>query len=127
MLILLLACSSSLAPSGVLPPGVWGGDQANLIVTTDSARAEFVCASGWLDAPVALDPQGRFDVGGSYRFEAGPVGQPVPARWRGRLERLPGGSVVTLEVIVLNPEVPPDTLGPFHLIGGKRVTTGLCA
>jgi hypothetical protein len=127
MLVLALACTSATGPANVLPPGIWGGDQANLIVTADSARVEFVCASGWLDAPVALDSNGRFEVAGQYRFEAGPVGLPVPAHWIGELQLTTTGSLVTLTGLVTPPGQDPFPIGPFHLVQGKRVTTGLCA
>jgi hypothetical protein len=119
--------ASPMGIAGTLPPGLWGGDQVNLIVTPDSARAEFVCASGWLDTPIAVDSAGVFAVDGQYRFEAGPVGLPVPARWLGRVTPLLAPSEITLRVVVLNPGFPPDTLGPFQLVAGKRQTTGLCA
>ena len=123
----LAGCSSSVGLGGTLEAGVWGGDRANLIVTRDSARAEFDCASGWLDAPIELDGVGQFDVEGSYRFEAGPVDLPVPARWTGVVEPVAGGSVITLSVIVRHPNAPPVTLGPYHLTKGQRVTVGFCA
>ena len=128
-LLLVLACSETTRPGagGVLETGLWGGDGTNLIITPDSGRAEFVCASGWLDLPIKLDAAGRFDVAGRYRFEAGPVGLPVPARWFGTFTPAIGASRIVLSVIVSSPGPQLDTLGPFHLVKDKRVTTGLCA
>jgi len=124
---LVAACGGSTGPTRVLDPGVWGGERANLIVTLDSARAEFDCASGWLDGPIALDAAGHFVVGGRFRFEAGPVFAPVPAQWSGTLTVVRGGSQVTLNVLVLDPRAEPLKLGPFHLESGVRLTLGLCA
>jgi hypothetical protein len=126
-LLLALGCGGATGPVGFLEPGVWGGDRVNLIVTRDSARAEFDCASGRLDWPIGLDSLGRFDVGGSYRFEAGPVGAAVPAHWSGVVQPGLGGPQVTLSVTVLDPHAEPYVLGPFHLKSGVRLTLGLCA
>jgi hypothetical protein len=124
---LALSCSTATSPPALLPPGLWGGDQVNLIATWDSARVEMVCASGTLDSPVPLDGQGHFDVAGGYRLEIGPVGQPVPARWFGTFEPGASGSRVTLNGVVYLSGQPPDTIGPFHLIAGARQQTLLCA
>lgn len=128
-LLLSLGCAEAAAPGGggVLGTGLWGGEGANLVITPDSARAEFVCASGRLEAPIVLDSGGRFDVAGTYRFEAGPVGLPVPARWLGTVTPPVGASRIVLAVVISSPGLHPDTLGPFHLVKDKRVTTGLCA
>lgn len=124
---LALRCSSATSPPALLPPGLWGGDQVNLIATWDSARVEQVCASGTLDSPVAIDGQGHFDVAGSYRLEIGPVGQPIPARWFGTFEPEASGSRITLNGVIYFSGFPPDTIGPFHLIAGQRQQTLLCA
>jgi hypothetical protein len=122
-----LSCSGATEPGRVLAPGVWGGERANLIVTPDSARAEFDCASGWLDGPIVLDAAGNFAVDGRFRFEAGPVFAPVPARWTGTVAIVRGGSQVTLSVLVLDPHAQPLKLGPYHLESGVQLTLGLCA
>src|SRR5512144_17442 len=122
-----LSCSGATEPGRVLDPGVWGGERANLIVTPDSARAEFDCASGWLDGPIVLDAAGNFAVDGRFRFEAGPVFAPVPAGWTGSVAIVRGGSQVTLNVTVLDPRADPLQLGPYHLMSGVRLTLGLCA
>lgn len=124
---LVAACGGATGPPSVLEPGVWGGERANLIVTFDSARAEFDCASGWLDGPIVLDAAGHFVVGGLFRFEAGPVFAPVPAQWSGTLTVVRDGSQVTLTVTVLDPRAEPLKLGPFHLQSGVKLTLGLCA
>jgi hypothetical protein len=127
VVLLALACSDTSGPVAVLEPGVWGGERANLIVTFDSARAEFDCASGWLDGPIALDAAGQFAVDGRFRFEAGPVFAPVPAQWSGTVAVVRGGSQVTLSVLVLDPRAEPLKLGPWHLESGVRLTLGMCA
>jgi hypothetical protein len=127
--ILALGCTASTVgePVGVLDAGVWGGDRANLIVTRDSARTEFDCASGRLDVPISLDAAGRFEVGGSYRPEVGPVFAPVPARWTGEVVTAPGGSRITLTGVVSPPNAAAYTVGPFHLVHGQRLTLYVCA
>lgn len=127
LVVASLACSEAVAPTGALPPGIWGGDGVNLIIAPDTGRIELTCASGWLAVPVRLDAQGRFSVAGGYRFEGGPLGAPVPAQWTGRLAETAGGSQVTLLAVVSAPGQPSVTLGPFHLQEGRRVTTLLCA
>ena len=125
--VLVAACGGATGPTTLHGPGVWGGERANLIVTPDSARAEFDCASGWLDGPIVLDAAGNFAVDGRFRFEAGPVFAPVPARWTGSVAIVRGGSQVTLNVTVLDPRADPLKLGPYHLMSGVRLTLGLCA
>jgi hypothetical protein len=126
LLALATGCRGATAPAVTLEPGIWGGDRANLIVTRDSARLEFDCASGWLDMPIAFDALGRFAAQGGYRFEVGPVGAPVPAEWAGQVVSGAGVSILTLTGTVYPPGQPPRDLGPFHLVGGERVTVFYC-
>src|SRR5574340_560292 len=95
----LLACTTSRPPTQ-LPPGQWGGDHVSLAVTMTNGSLQFDCAHGTLDEAPLLDPEGQFDLHGTYvREHGGPIrdGEPEdrhPAVYFGRLE----GSRVTFSI-----------------------------
>jgi hypothetical protein len=72
-----------------VPPGVWGGDHARLTVSSTAATIELDCAHGTVDVPLAMDRNGRFDVGGIFvREHGGPIRvdetlEQEPARYAG--------------------------------------------
>ena len=101
-LLLLMACTAN--PSGAsrldrVPAGEWGGEHVRLTVEDGGGKVEFDCAHGSLDAPLTLDPEGRFDVPGRLAFEGGPTRRGEaenarPARYRGQID----SGRMTLEV-----------------------------
>lgn len=117
--VVLLACASDRVTGTRLehvPTGEWGGSHARLSVNEGGAAIEFDCAHGTLDAPLELDPQGRFDVPGRFVREGGPVregaddaGQPV--RYSGKTD----GHELTLEIVFEQ----GDRGGPFTLGLGR--------
>src|SRR5262245_7262323 len=82
-----------------LPPGNWGGDHIGMEVTTRGAKLDYDCAHGTIDAPIALDESGRFEVGGTHVPE-GP-GPTRPESEKGVAVRYAGsvnGDTMTLTV-----------------------------
>src|SRR4029079_13629792 len=58
-----------------LPVGVWGGDQAELVVTPSGVSVRLFCAHGNVTASIGSDTSGsgRFDLIGTLVREGGPV------------------------------------------------------
>jgi len=86
-----------------------------LTVSDASAIIEFDCAHGTLDAPFAVDSDGRFDIAGSFQREGGPVGEnqtavKEPARYAGTIKN----DTMTLMVTTSQP------LGTFTLVRGQQ-------
>jgi hypothetical protein len=59
--------------------GTWGGPNVHVEVTEGGARIRFNCASGSIEGPVTLDPEGRFSVKGTFAAEGmGPRNEDNP-------------------------------------------------
>jgi hypothetical protein len=54
-----------------IPFGVWAGPEARLDVDASGARFRFGCAAAEIAPPLPLEDDGRFDLAGSYTFQAG--------------------------------------------------------
>jgi hypothetical protein len=121
---LALACSGTVEPRTALQPGQWGGDQALLVVTTDTVALGLDCASGWVEPPLLLDGAGRFDVAGFVQGQIGAARPPVPARFVGVVS--PDTATITLQLTISPPQQPSATLGPYHLVRDQLVTLALC-
>jgi len=99
--------------------GTWAGEHIVMDVTSNGATVEFDCAHGTLDAPLALDSGGRFDVSGSFTPERGgptrgdSASRAVPARYTGSLD----DSTLTVTVVLTESKV---TVGVFTLRHGAR-------
>ena len=111
------ACGPT-APSTLrtVPPGLWGGDHARLTISSTDATIEFDCAHGRVDAPLAVNRNGRFDVGGIFvREHGGPIRvdetlEQEPARYTGTTD----GRTMSLMVTSSEP------LGTFTLVLGQE-------
>jgi hypothetical protein len=98
-----------------------------LDVTASGARFELDCAHGTIDAPLALDSEGRFEAPATLvRERPGPVrmdeereekGEPV--RFSGRLEG------ETLTILILRPNAP-KTPSPLVAALGKTPRLRKC-
>jgi hypothetical protein len=108
-----------LANGADLQSGTWAGEHIVMEVTGAGATVEFDCAHGTLDAPLALDSGGRFDIAGTFTPERGgptrgdSASRAVPARYTGSLED------ATLTVTVTLTE-SKDSVGVFTLRHGAR-------
>ena len=111
------ACTGlPIAPGAdtTVPTGAWGGEHASLTVSDGGAHAEFDCASGDINQPLAVDAEGRLNVEGVVVLEhPGPIRigeEPVRkrARYSGRLDK----KTIDLEVILIESN---ETFGRFTL------------
>src|SRR6267142_1618957 len=67
LLVASVGCAGmpfALGADATVPNGTWGGEHASLTVTDAGAHAEFDCASGDIDQPLAVDAEGRLNVEG---------------------------------------------------------------
>ena len=111
-------------PLDHVPSGTWGGEHIALEVTEKGATIEYDCAHGSIDAPLALDADGRLDVKGMHvRERPGPT---RPGQDEGRAARYTGktdGKTLTLTVTLDGGE----TLGTFQLTLGAEPRIFRCA
>lgn len=116
-----------IAPRGgasLLPVGLWGGEEAELIVTPSGATARLFCAHGQIDASLASDETGRFSLLGTLVREGGPVPiDDTPFRLPARYSGWTDGRTMILSVSV---EGFPQPLGPFKLTLGRPSGLGPC-
>jgi hypothetical protein len=114
LLAVVVAGCSSWGVSGISGPvtGAWGGPHASLSLTSIGGSISYDCAHGGLNAPIAPDAEGAFDVAGVHVPEHGgpirvdEVPDSLPARYFGQVN----DDRMTLRVLV-----GADTLGPFDL------------
>jgi hypothetical protein len=127
--VIVLGCSSSginpLPLDGKLPLGTWGADDAGMIVGDTAMHLHIGCTFGDVSGRITLNPNGSFDVAGSYMLRAYPiaVGPTLPARFSGQLD----GSTATITVTV-NDTVQHTTVvkGPVIVQFGEQPRMGPC-
>jgi hypothetical protein len=108
-----------------VPEGRWGGTGISVEVSASGAKIELDCAHGTIDAPLALDEDGRFDLPGTLVPERpGPVRmgeeeKPEPARYSGRLD----GDTLTLQILRPN---APRQMSPLQVIHGRNARLRKC-
>lgn len=110
----LLVCDPYAVSGGL--GGAWGGQHIRLEVTDKGARAEFDCAAGVIEEPIAPDREGNFEQRGIYVYERGGPRHPAdpppkrhPAVYRGWTD----GAEMRLTVSLTegNKEIGTFTLG----------------
>ena len=110
-----------VASATALPPGAWGGEHMSLVLSESGGVADFDCAHGRLDEPIATDADGAFDVSGVYvREHGGPIRQGEredshPAGYSGVVK----GDTMTVTIVLVDTH---EAIGTFTL---KRGSTGL--
>lgn len=116
-----LGCQDRLAAPATEVMGTWGGDDAGLVVSNANVHVHIGCTLGDVEGPISLDPNGRFDVGGTYNVDAHPVDRGIihPARFSGRVT----GGVMTLTVTLTDTTLQ---LGPVALVHGREPEMGPC-
>lgn len=110
-----------------VPFGDWGGPHSLLHAHAQGATLEFDCAFGRVEAPLVLDPEGRFSAIGTLTLETGgplQAGQAQPRPQRARYDGWTDGRELQLTVTVL--AEPEWQLGPFTLRLGHRATLEKC-
>jgi hypothetical protein len=124
---MLAGCSSGgFPPSGSsLATGVWGGENAGVIVTDSVTHVHVGCTLGDIEGQVRLDRTGRFTVDGSYILRAFPVqlGPRLPAQFSGRVS----GRILTMAIAVNDTtEGKIVSLGPISVRFGQEPRLGPC-
>jgi hypothetical protein len=89
--------------------GTWGGDGLAVEATHDTVAVRLDCASGSIQAPLALTPTGGFDADGSYASDLAPLAGRRSARYVGQGVRLR----VWVTVLGDFGGVESPTFGPF--------------
>jgi hypothetical protein len=107
-LVCLVAGSCAETPTQprdmTLPAGRWTGEGVCLSVSTDGCDLVAGCGHGQFPLPI-LPAEGRFEIQGTYRIEAGPISinPPPPAMFSGVLR----GRTLTLGVTPSDPALRP--------------------
>ena len=116
-----LACQDRLAAPVTEVRGTWGGENAGLVVSDSAAHVHIGCTLGDAQGPIRPDPDGRFDVAGTYNVDAFPVDRGIvhPARFVGRVS----GRTMTLSVVLTDTTLQ---LGPVVLVHGREPRMGPC-
>ena len=88
-----MALATGCASASPAPlTGDWGGPQVRLSLTAAGGKMDFDCASATIEAPIRLDPAGKFSAPGRHEaFAGGPTLADAPppmtaARFEGRVE-----------------------------------------
>jgi len=121
-LMSLLACSSATAPAP-MAEGVWGGQEASLVLTREGGSLSYPCGVGTMDPTWAVDANGQLTGNGQHFLGGGPVpvgGRPPhPARYVGTIS----GNTLLLTVTLTDLN---ETIGPFHLQRGGPFVAESC-
>jgi hypothetical protein len=121
-LAVLAACDASrLAPPPGSLVGVWGAEDAGLIVSDTSAHAHIGCTLGDVSGAIVPNSLGRFEATGLYNVNAYPVDLGIvhPARFSGTVT----GGIMLLTITLTDTTV---TLGPVRLTYGRRPEMQMC-
>ena len=112
-------------PDLLLNIGTWGGDDVAILVDDRAAHVHVGCTNGNFPAPITLDEDGRFNVGGSYVLRAHPVqvGPPLPAQLAGLVS---GGSVTFTVAVNDTVEKKLVLLGPVTVQFRREPRMGPC-
>lgn len=111
-LLLLFSVTVRTQKMQRIPTGVWGGQHIHLVVGEKSATIEYDCASGVIQGPLVVDPDGNFSLRGTHRIErGGPVRadekpNEVPATYTGSIK----GDSMTLTLKLSDSDVETFTL-----------------
>src|SRR5690242_7021585 len=54
-----------------IPRGEWGGEHISMNVADRSAKLEFDCAHGYINGPLSVDGEGKFQLRGTFTPERG--------------------------------------------------------
>lgn len=119
LVVAAATCPGATEPSGPLPLGTWGGENAGVVVSDTTMHVHLGCTLG--DAPRPSIADGRFEVAGLYNITAHPVDLGVfhPALFTGQSS----GDVLILTVTLTDTAV---TLGPALVRLGREPRMGPC-
>jgi hypothetical protein len=119
LLVLADTCPPGTGPSGDLPKGTWGGENAVVMVSDTAIHVHIRCTYG--NAPRPGLSNGRFEESGQHNVDAHPVDAGIyhPARFTGLVR----GSRMTLTVTLTDTNA---TLGPVVVLYGQEPRMGPC-
>ena len=117
----VIACSAATSARITEVVGIWGGDNAGLIVTDTDVHVHIGCTVGDAVGPIHPDADGRFEATGTYNVDAYPVNRGIihPAQFTGQIT----GQTMALTVTLTD---TARVLGPVTLIYGKEPKMGPC-
>lgn len=122
VLLVLSACQASRValPDGRIQ-GTWGGDDAGVIADDTTMHVHIGCESGYTDAPVQVDADGRFSAVGQFTVGAYPIGPGTTYRavFSGRVH----WGVLTLTVQLAD---TARQFGPVSVVYGREPRMGPC-
>jgi len=105
--------------SGLVPTGLWGGQDVEMQVNQHGATVEFACANGNISEPLLIDAKGKFRARGTFQRQRGGPNRRdesasgIGVTYNGAVE----GDAMKLEFIL--PETQQHE-GPFSLVRGQK-------
>ena len=99
-------------------PAIWGGDHVEIQVTAKGATVDFDCAHGTIDAALAPNSKGHFEIAGTFTPESpGPVredlSQTRAAQYVGTIKE----DAMALRITIAGDDAPPPMT--FDLVRGQ--------
>lgn len=122
MMVMAAACAQPATPALL---GIWGGDRLQLVWDDQGGRLTMDCATGTIDAPVAVGANGRFSAVGSMSWhKPGPQRADEEAQAPSKVQF--SGQVTGAEMTLTLQ--PADGSAPqvFHLHMGRTVKLIRC-
>jgi hypothetical protein len=90
-----------LAGAAAVQAVVWGGNHVEMQVTDKGATLEFDCAQGTIDEPVHADPNGAFQLKGTFTPErGGPTRDDGPAGLNASYVGTIKDDTMTLKIVI---------------------------
>jgi hypothetical protein len=112
----IAACSSPVAPGGIVLTGSFGSDQGHLTATSVSSQFTGTCGSGGTTKPIMLDRYGNFNLLGTY-------GRPGTAYQIARFVGKIGSGTITLRVVMGD---STTAVPPIVMHQGQQPTLASC-
>jgi hypothetical protein len=110
------ACSSPIAPDGVVLTGSFGSEQGRLTATSVSSQFTGSCGSGNTIKPIMLDRHGNFNLIGTY-------GRPGTAYQTARFIGKIGSGTVTLRIVMGD---STTAVAPIVMQQGQQPSLAAC-
>ncbi len=121
-LCVMSACNRFHGLPTAVPLGTWGGADAGLVVSADTAHVHVGCTRGDVTGRIPIAADGGFAVDGRHNVNAFPVDQGIfhPARYTGRMH---GDDRLTIEVVLLD---TGQRLGPVEVFLNREPQMRQC-
>jgi hypothetical protein len=135
----LQSMSSSLPQSlqaSSIKIGIWGGSDAQLVVSSTGTVLNLDCAQGHINGPILLDSAGKFNTAGTYQAASGVYIQPTGPVPPGTQPILSAGQPVHYQGVVTDDKmdfrIVDDATGatqaalPYHSEFNSSLKPSLC-